>query len=395
VRQPGVTSSLLGLPPWRIVGCVAAGRLYLFALLCLFFLSTDLRRDSNVFLYQKEGQSRQSREAEIRWSFWERLAPLDGQFYLDIANKGYRTISSSIHGDLGNYAFFPLLPCMLAAFKALLPSAYIPLTIAVIFLCGIVGTLTLWRLAEKLGVTPLLAVGALLCFPSAPFQYILYNEGIALCLTGLALLYILERRHWPAICFGLLAGLSRPQGVLLAIPAFVELVVLPGWKEGRKGEPVPQAAWLAALAPLGGFVILAIVSEQVSGSPFSFLTVQSKWGRSYEAGGILKAFMSVFRYEGPPMDLLGLLVGIGCIPLMRRRLPPSLFLYAVATVLMPLSTGSILSMGRFISVSLPHMLALAIFLESRGQGARLGVLAAFLVLQAFLARGLVGWYFVG
>jgi hypothetical protein len=373
---------------------VTAARLYLFGILYLFFLTTDLKKESDIFLFQKDGQSREAREAEIQASFWERLGPLDGQFYLDIANKGYRTLSSSIHGDLGNYAFFPLLPGLLAASRSAFPGAYIPLAIAVSLAAGVVGTLALWKLAEKCGASPLLAVGVLLTFPSALYQFVLYNESISLCLSALALLYILERRPWPALPFLLLAGLSRPQGILLAIPAFVELV-LPALKDGRRRAGAMLPAWLAACAPLVGFVVMAVVSQHVSGSPTSFLTVQSKWGRSYEAGGVLKALLSVFGYEGPPMDLLGLFLGLALVPILWKRLPPSLLLYGVAVVLMPLLTGSILSMGRFLSISLPHILALAIFLQGRGKAASIILLVIFLVLQSLLARGLIGWYFVG
>jgi hypothetical protein len=379
--------------PWVLLGITAA-RLYFFGFLYLFFLHTDLRPERKDFVYQADGQSREQREAEIRQSFWERLAPFDGQFYLDIANRGYRTISSSIQGDLGNFAFFPLLPALLSALRAGFPHAYLPLAIGLTLALAVAGTLAVWRIAERCGASALLAVGVLLSFPSAPFQYVLYTEGIFLCLSGLTLLHAMDRRPWPALLFGLLGGLCRPQGVLLAIPIFLELVV-PSFKGAQRGSRPPLAAWLAACAPFAGFALLAVICNHVTGSPFSFLTVQGKWGRSYEAGGVLKAITSIFGYGGPPMDLLGLLVGLGCIPVLWKRLPPSLSLYGMAAVLMPLATGSILSFGRFMSVSIPHILALSMVLRDRGMTARLGVLALFLVLQYLLARGLIGWYFVG
>jgi Gpi18-like mannosyltransferase len=369
-------------------------RLYVFATLYLFFLHTGLRPDRKDFVFREEGQSEKDREAEIQANFWERLGPFDGQFYLDIAHNGYRTIHSSIHGSLGNYAFFPLLPAILASLGVLAPGAYVPLAIALTLLGAIVGTWALWRLAERCGTNALLAVGALLCFPSAPFQYALYTEGLFLGLSGLALNYSLQRKPLLALTFGLLAGLSRPQGVLLAIPMFVELV-LPSWKDRRRGQHVPLVACLAVSAPLSGFLVLGIVSTAMSGSPLWFLGAQETWGRSYEATGLLQAIKSIFAYVGPPMDLLGLVVGVGLIPLMWKKLPLSLSLYGVAAVLMPLATGSILSFARFMSVSLPHMLGLAILLQSRGRATRIAALAIFVVLQSLVARGLIGWHFVG
>src|SRR5687768_15253752 len=99
LRRNRESTMKLSAASWRrtapiLIG-VTAARLYLFGFLYIFFLNTNLRDDQNFFIFQKEGQTRESREAEIQASFWERLAPFDGQFYIDIANNGYRTISAS------------------------------------------------------------------------------------------------------------------------------------------------------------------------------------------------------------------------------------------------------------------------------------------------------------
>jgi hypothetical protein len=384
------SSALLRL--WPLVLAIAIARLYVFGMLYLFFLHTDLRTSRDEFLLLREGQTREEREAEIRASFWERLAPFDGQFYLDIAENGYRTISESPRGKVENYAFLPLLPLTLASLRAVFPQAYLPLGIALNLFLAVAGTVALWRLAEKCGAWPFLSISVLLAFPSAPFQYVLYTEGMFLGFSALALLFAMEKRPWWTLFFALLAGLSRPQGILLALPVFIELV-LPALRRG--GMRAALGPLLAACAPLAGFLVLGVVSHRDTGSPFSFLSVQGNWGRDFEATGILKAIASVFDYAGPPMDLLGLLVGLGCLPLIWRRLPLSLALYGSALVLMPLATGSILSFGRFLSVSLPHLLALSILLEERPRAMRFLAVAAFGALQLLLARGLMGWHFVG
>jgi hypothetical protein len=63
-------------------------------------------------------------------------------------------------------------------------------------------------------------------------------------------------------------------------------------------------------------------------------------------------------------------------------------------VVLPLATGSILSFGRFLSVSFPHFIALALVLEGRPR-ARGAALLVFASLQVLLARGLIAWRFVG
>jgi hypothetical protein len=77
-----------------VVAGVSTARLYLFGILYMFFLNTDLRKDSKIFLFQEQGQSRESREGEIQRSFWERLAPLDGQFYRVQFSASHHVVSS-------------------------------------------------------------------------------------------------------------------------------------------------------------------------------------------------------------------------------------------------------------------------------------------------------------
>jgi hypothetical protein len=58
------------------------------------------------------------------------------------------------------------------------------------------------------------------------------------------------------------------------------------------------------------------------------------------------------------------------------------------------SPGTALSFGRFLSVSFPHFLCLSKLFAS-WPVARAVLLASFIVLQCFLAKGLIGWHFVG
>jgi hypothetical protein len=139
---------------------------------------------------------------------------------------------------------------------------------------------------------------------------------------------------------------------------------------------------------------MAWVSYRVAGSPLGFVSIQSAWGRTSDRANVLRAFEDVLSYTGPPVDLLAVVLGVGLLPFLWRRMPRSLALYGTGAVLMPLATGSILSFGRFLSVSIPHFLCLASLLHGwpRTAGA---VLLLFVGLQVLLAKGLVGWYFVG
>lgn len=383
----------------RVFLLVLLLKLYVLFLLYILFLKTDLRNGDKGFFFLREGQSMAERSDEIQGSFFERLAPYDGQWYIDIARKGYRTLAETesrrgTHPP-GNYAFFPLLPGILRATEAVTADAYLPATIFLMVLLSALGAAAVWGIAREVGVSPPLAVLLLLAFPTAVFQVVLYTEGIFLLLSGLALYFVLKGRVAAAGIAGLLSGLTRPQGVLLMVPFFIALL-LPAI---RGKEALSKAALLAralvTLSPLSGLVTLGVFSEMTTGSTSSFLTIQGRWGRSYASSGVFGAIGSVFDYGGPPADLLGLLFGVALLPVLWRRLPLVLSLYGAAMLLFPLSTGSIMSLGRFMSMSIPHFLALALVLEKAPSLVRGTAVASFAVAQILLANGLIAWHLVG
>jgi hypothetical protein len=152
---------------------------------------------------------------------------------------------------------------------------------------------------------------------------------------------------------------------------------------------------LLVLCPLSGLLAMGLVSEIVTDSPAAFLSIQNRWGRSLSPLGIFEAIASAWSYGGPKGDLLGLIFGVLLLPVIWLRLPRSLALYGTGMLLLPLATGSLLSLGRFLSVSIPHFLALACLLGGRHLALRGAVLGGFALLQCALASGLVAWYLVG
>jgi hypothetical protein len=376
----------------------SGAKLYLLLILYLLFLTTKIREDEYRFVCRSGRQTESARLHEIGASFLDRLAPYDGQWYLDIARHGYRKLSNVERkgGRLpeGNYAFFPLLPTILWIGDAVSRGHGDKVALLLIAAASVLGVVIAWKLAERSGARAPLTALLLVTYPSAAFHAVLYTEGLFLLLVGLTLLFASEKRLVAAAITGILGGLCRPQGVLLVLPIAVELL-LPRLRSDRdiaRRDTLRGA--LAALAPLAGFVVMGCVSYAVTDSPRAFMAVQSTWGRSYEATGILDALTSVIGYRGPPMDLLGLLIGVGALPLLWKRLPVSMALFGTAMVAFPLLTGSLLSFSRFISVSVPHFLALSLLLANRPR-LTTATIAVFLALQVLLAKGLVGWYFVG
>jgi hypothetical protein len=385
--------------PRRVVLLLIALKLYILLILYALFLRTDLRNGDKGFFFLPGGQAPAERSAAIQASFWERLAPYDGQWYLDIASNGYRSFgppeARASREPPGNYAFFPLLPATLKGFQRLAGESYLPATLLLNIALSALGAALVWALARDLGAPPWLSTALLIAFPTAAFQFALYTEGVFLLFSALCLLALHRRKLPLAIFAAALAGLTRPQGVLLALPCFIELV-LPVL---RSREAVPRLGLalrgLAVIAPFSGFLVLAAISLSVAESPWAFLEIQSRWGRSFDLSNIRVAIESAFGYGGPRADLLGLGLGVLLLPVIWRRLPLSLALYGTVMLLLPLATGSLLSLGRFLSVSVPHFLALGLLLERTPLLLRGGVVALFATGQLFVASGLIAWHLVG
>jgi hypothetical protein len=150
---------------------------------------------------------------------------------------------------------------------------------------------------------------------------------------------------------------------------------------------------LAALAPAAGLASFAGLLAFTIGSPLGFIEVQGDWGRNFAPSSLLGEVLAEDR-PGAPVDLPGVLLGLGLVPFLWWKLPRPLALYGTLSALLPLVTGSFLSYGRFLSVSFPHFLCLAEIFK-RWRVASAVLLAAFVVLQTLLAKGLMAWHFVG
>lgn len=362
---------------------IMAMKAYTLTLLFVFFLQTQVRESYEPFLFLENGQTRDKRLEGIQVSFLERLAPYDGQFYLDIADRGYRVLKkddpNAANGPGGNYAFFPLYPLIARCVRWAGRPADLAILVLLSTALSSAAAVGVYRIAQEIGVPPWPSVLFLETFPTAVFQSVVYTEALFLFLSvGVAFCAARSSVQTGAI-LGYLAGLCRPQGVLLGAL----------WAGSSSRRP-----WKSALAPIIGVATFSAILWAQIGAPLGFLGIQSHWARQFSMGNLVREVTSPWSYKGPPFDFLALLLGVGLVPVLWQKLPRSLALFGTLSVLLPLSTGTMLSFGRFLSVSFPHFLCIAKVLEGR-RLANVVLIGAFIVIQCFLAKGLVGWCFVG
>lgn len=222
------------------------------------------------------------------------------------------------------------------------------------------------------------AAWLLACYPFAFVYNAPYTEALFL-LAGVAMVYHWRRENWAvAAGWGLLAGLSRPSGFLLALP--LGLIALrrifetrmtgdPGWL--RRGA----APFLVAATPVIGMLAFTVYVFGLTGHWFAWRRSHAAWGRSFEGLAPFEQVWTRLSTDGliavaqtAPFDLLnalGLLFALALIWPVYRRLGGPWAAYVLVSIAAPLLAGGLLSMGRLTATLFPLFLTLAAILPSR------------------------------
>jgi hypothetical protein len=341
------------------------------------------------------------------WSYdiTKRMSPLarwDSGWYVDLAEAGYREPPSRV-GQESNHAFFPLYPGLVRLVvraTGLETSLAGNLVSAVAFL----GALLLFadwtkRHFGEERVVP--AVLVLLLFPTSFFFATVYTEALLLALSLSAVEAFARRRAVVGALAGLLAGLTRISGLVLA--PYLALVAFRAEREaGRPRAPALGVAALAAASPLAGFGLFCLYFWKRFRDPFLFVTAQHNW--SGEAKSILDGPSLVWKGvvddirqgrvlgAAPARTLEGLylllFVVLAFVLLRQRHRAEALYVFLTAAIV--LASGTFESAGRYV---LPAFPAFAVLAGLQGNPARRDLFRALLVL-AGLAEVVYVWAFV-
>ncbi len=297
----------------------------------------------------------------------------DSEWYIKIAQTGYdfsETAQSSVN-------FFPFYPWLIGSLSHIIPdfktvknSNYIlsGFIISVMSLLIVIGVLyNLFR--DKWGVEVAEnAILAMLTFPTSFFFTAVYTESVFL-LFSVLLFYFCKRKKfvWAALT-GFFAALTRPVGVLLIIPYSIELVY--SRKLITKNQFYIGLCSLLFIT-LGLFWYMVLLTSHY-GRPFAFIEAAQKWGRGKPAEitswGNYTNLLKYLNYEyyfsessraHLALETLFLIFGIvfSIVLIIDRNI--SYGIWALVSVLFPLSNGILLSQGRYSVVVFPLFLSLA------------------------------------
>lgn len=353
----------------------------------------------------------------------------DSWWYISIVEHGY-TMGDIRTGQQGTVTFFPLYPLLVKAAAVLTGDVAVAgVVISQLAFLAALGFLYALARREYDEQTAARAVFYLAAAPATIFFSAVYTESLFTALVC-ATFYFSSRRMWDwAAAAGALAAATRNTGVLLAAVVALEGLSQQGvrlrperlsgptleataqiwWEHLRRQARLALGGWPSLLA--AGYVPIGLVAYMVFlqitfGDALGFIHAQATWGRSSAGTGIFKIVDNVVTNLGlgsnpwagqiNTLTVLNVLSTIAFAPLVMLvalRMRPAYGVYAALTLYVPLSTGSVGSMTRYVLMLVPCFMLLAVW-GRRPWVDRL-VLGIFLPLTAYFAILFSHWYFVG
>lgn len=281
-----------------------------------------------------------------RWdSFW----------YLDIAQNGY-SLEYNQWG-LYNIVFFPLYPFLIKIISFLTAGNFILAgwILSIVFL--LLALFYFFKLVKEFHpeISPYFPILFLLIFPTAFFLNAIYTESLFLFLSLAAFYYGLKKKFMYAGIFGLFASLTRVTGILLFIPLIWEYFKNYNFKLravfNLKILPI-------FLIPLGTFAFF-LYHYFKFGNFFLFFEVEKSWGRAFTIQKGHFEFFSNPSIVNFCLDVFFIIFALIVLYFVFRKLRTSYGLYILATLVVALSTGTFMSVGRYILVLFPIYILLA------------------------------------
>ena len=315
----------------------------------------------------------------------EGLVSWDAGWYLRIAAGGYDSVPKE------GLRFFPLVS-LLARAGGWLPGVSVRLALLlVVNASALAAGFLVYELARREKRDHAVAARAVWVLYLAPSAFVLvmgYAEALMMTAALVALLSLRRGHWWIAAVAGIVAGLTRPVGLLLVVPALVEV-----FRTRRSMTPRDVLARAAAVVgPVVGAGAYLVWAEHRTGDLLYPLRVQQASARR---GSWIDPVRAVWHAASQLRSGDHLSAGIHMVTavalvvlvvVLWRRWPASFTAYAIAAVVLGLSARNLDSLERYSLSTVPLILAAA---ELIGGGTRervaLVALGATLIAFSVLA----------
>ena len=302
----------------------------------------------------------------IRW---------DGYHYLNLIENGYAgAIENGQHLFL---VFFPLYVWIVRIFtlgfiNPVWPALFVS-TLCFALACCYLYKFVVIDYGEKIARRSVLYISI---FPFAFFFGEVMTESLFFLTTASSLYYIRKHKWGIAGIIGIFSALTRMHGLLLIIPAGIELCShYKLFEKAKNGETNHFLSVLSrvplVLLPLIGTGIYLLLNYYVDGNPFAFLIHQEHWAQgamwfSETITYMLAYIKTDFIYNNPifiPQLFMFAFFSI-IFALSFRKHKTSYIVFAFATLILNFSLAWLLSAGRYMSCSVIFFIFMATLVDN-------------------------------
>ena len=323
----------------------------IFALIALnrFTLTQDTAYDWIKYSELSQEQTWNPIPLHAKWdSFW----------YLDIVENGY-SFKGTGPGNLSNIVFFPLYPLLLKIISFFLGGNIVLAGWALSSTFLLLALFYLFKLVKEFHpqIDPYLPNIFLLIFPSAFFLNTVYTESLFLFLSLAAFYYTRKQNLLLGGLFGFLASFTRITGILLLLPLTWEYLQ----KRNFHLRELFRPSFLPLLLTPLGTLLFFLFHYIRFGDFFLFFRVQYWWGRTFTFNQDHFLFLTNSSIANFTLDILFVITALFVTFLVFKKIRVSYGLYMLAIIGVALSTGTLMSIGRYMLVLFPiYILAASI-----------------------------------
>lgn len=336
--------------------------IWIFWMLAIFLISRTLIE--RIPFGVPHSLSTQTEELSI-WTNW------DGNNYIVIAREGYSNLGEQF------FAFFPLYPLLIRIVRFIFgisfPYAGIlisrgALLFAIIFFIKLIEQDFSKKIAYR-------SAWYMLIFPTSFFFFATYTEGLFLFINLATWYFIKTKKYTFAFIFGFLCPLTRLLGIIMSPIIFLEYLRSIKFEFKQIKLPI-----ITSIAPILGLGLYGLYNYYHTQDFFNFLNAQKYWA-GYGREGYNNPFVIIadnvvssfsnFSEEGflilGYFDLWFTLFALFILIyiLIKKVIPFTYVVWGWIFFLIPIVTGSLVSMPRYVLVLFPIFIVLAKLAENQ------------------------------
>ena len=337
-------------------------------------------------------------ESTVGWTAW------DGGWYQNVINVGYQYNP----GTQSNVAFFPLFPETTKLISEFLGVNVVTSGLILNFFLTVVTGYIICKFVEHFSVNhryllfkKTTALALFISFPTSFFLGVFYADALLVCLITVALYLSIKKMHsWGFVATAL--AMATKFSALALIP--VQVLIYFEDKEFS----VKKALKIIGLIIFGmsGLICFMIFLHYKFDNALAFMKAQNDWGRGNELFliSLLKEYKDIIvNLFNPEMTRIGSFgrlfnslipfIALAGVYYFVKKKIYWLSLFIVTAVLIPLLSGSLTSLSRYVLILVPVLVA---YLSSliNFDNKKQKILIAIYIVLSFCLQSLLCCYFV-